>query len=354
MFQQAFRFDPGANILIPALPDPSNQLAPAKFGANLTLPKGQSLAVKTSDGNVYPFNRSATDGTQNWCAFNQVAGATDANGIFYRVVGQSGGVSNFDAGSETGAMYTGGVFNPSDVFTSATGSPVAEVDTITPAGTITAADNFVIEIPGGNNVNFVAVSGSVTPTNIVTGLKASWNADPVAAALATASGTATLILTAKASGEPMGLTSYVEGVGTAALVITTPSVAGQTAEVDTWTLTTAPSTGDTFTLTYTQPNAQTITAVATVGATQTVAAATVLIAAAWNAVPALAALAAATSTATTVVLTGVTLGQQLNTAMTTNSASTTLAKVTTTPALGRTFSDIGRGYILQPYGYWKV
>lgn len=97
--------------------------------------------------------------------------------------------------------------------TNATGT--AEVDTMTPGGTITAADNFVIPIPGGGPVNFVAVSGSVTPTNIVTGLKASWAANPVAAALATATGTATLILTAVTKGVALNLGApYVEGVGT--------------------------------------------------------------------------------------------------------------------------------------------
>lgn len=366
------RMDP-ALILQPAQPSMYGRLTPSPFGANLTLAKGQSLGRKTSDGKMYAFNPLATDGTNTWAGFNAQSLGTDASGNVFYVAGTTTAQWNvWVPQSLYGSFWTGGIFIPNDVFTaSPTGTLTAEVDTLTPAGTITAADNFVIAVPStgvgpDTEVNFVAVAGSVTPTNIVTGLKTAWAANPIANALATATGTATLILTAKTSSVPMNLTAYCEGVGTLTLVITTPAVSAQTAEVDTWTLTTAPSTGDVFTMTITYPGLSTAAVTFTVGATQTVAAVTAGLAAAWNAnntgtypSTGASAYAVATSTATTVVLTSANAGSAMNVAMITTSASTTIAKAITTPALGRNIADIqanGRpgAYQDQATGFWII
>lgn len=356
MFAQTFRFDPGLNQLIPALPDPSNLTAPCNFGASLTIPSGASIARKTSDGKFYLFNKDATDGTQAWCGFNMIYGATDSSGLFYPITNGTAGISYYATGIECGTYYPSGVFDPATVTTAATGTPVAEVDTATPTGTVTAGDTWGIYNAAGVGVEVIA-NATATVAAIITQMKNAWNDDVATAALATATGSATVLtLTAVNAGVALGLTSTATAASSflPVFAVATAAVAAQQAEVDTWTLTTAPSTADTFTLTYTQPNAQTIAVVATVGATATIAATTPLIAAAWNANATLANLATATSTGTTVVLTGVNTGNVLNTAMTTSSASTTLGKVVTKPSLGRSFTDLPRGYILQPYGFWKV
>jgi len=93
---------------------------------------------------------------------------------------------------------------------------IAEVDTFTPANP-TTSDVYTITITYPNLTTH-AVGATVgvtqTPTAIVTLLKAAWAADPIAAAYATASGTATLILTSTTSGTVMNLTGSVVGTGT--------------------------------------------------------------------------------------------------------------------------------------------
>lgn len=353
MFAQTFRFDPGASILVPALPDPANVLSPVRFGVSLTLPRGQSLGRKTSDGLAYPFNKDATDGTQNWMGFNQVAGSTDSAGNFYKFTGGAGGNTFYDAGIEYGQMYTGGVFDPVKVFTSAAGTAVAEVDTITPTNP-TTGDIYSVITQGGDAISFT-VGATQTATATVTGLKAAWNANPVTAALATASGTATLILTGKTLGQALNLTASAIGTGTTALVVTTPAADGQGAEVDTFTATN-PTTGDVYTLTINTPGGVAKTISATVGATQTATAIDALLVAAWNADPVANAYAVASGT-TTLILTSAIPGNVMN--VTGSVVGTgTIAKVVTTPAFGRNLADVQASrpgaYLLQPYGYWRI
>lgn len=356
------RIDPGANILIPSDPNAKALMRAVGVGASLTVTRGQAMAIKTADGRAYPLNVIASDGTQLFAGFSAYSFSSDSTNLIYFQTSGTPVPTPYTGFASTTPIYISGVFNANDLYTAPTGAPVAEIDTATPAGTITAADDFIIDIPNSGagpdtQVIFTAVSGSVTPTNIVTGLKAAWAANPIASALATPTGTATLILTAKTAGEPMNLVTYCEGVGTFVNVVTA-GTAGQQAEVDTFTYTTAPSTGDTFTLTVTYPNGTTLAATATVGATATVAATTVLMAAAWNAVPALALIATATSTGTTVVLTGVNVASTFSVASTTTSVSTTVAKVVTKPALGRNISDILAGnptaHIDYATGWWVI
>lgn len=357
MATREFTFDL-SQVLMPALPSPLNRLSPVPLGASLTLTKGQALARKTSDNKFYPLNIAATDGTQTFAGWNQYACLTDSSGVVY-FGGATAGANFFTPPYQYGSIWTGGIFDPTDLVTAAAGTVGAEVDTITPAGTITAADIFEIQIPASargpaTTVQFIAVSGSVTPTNIVTGLTAAWNANATAAALATASGTATLILTSKFPGEPMNLTSYVQGVGTAAKVITTAAVSAQKAEIDTFTAS-SPTTGDVYTLTITFPGGQTKAISATVGATQTATAIDLLLIAAWNADATAAAYATASGT-TTLILTSTTPGTTMSVAGTVVGTGT-IAKVVTNSGFGRNINDILAGCpgarILQPYGFWE-
>lgn len=368
MSVKEFVFDQG-QILIPATPSPLNRLTAAAFGSSLTLLKGQAMGQKTSDGKLYALNVAATDGTQTFTGFNQISCTTDASGlVYYSFGGTAAGANLTSIGANLGTVYTGGIFRPDDLYTAATGTAVAEIDTATPAGTITASDIFIINIPASaygpaTSVQFVAVSGSVTPTNIVTGLKTAWAANPTAAAIATATGTATLVLTAVRAGVPMNLTTYCEGVGTFVNVISTAAVAAQQAEVDTFTATN-PTTGDIYNLVVTFPNLTTKTISATVGATQTATAIDALLLAAWNADTPdqygniVTSIATPSGTAT-FILTAKNVGQTLSiTGNVTAGGTGTIAKVVTKPALGRSINDILAGApgarILGPNGYWQV
>lgn len=370
MSTQVARMDPSL-ILQPAQPSMYGRLLVSAYGANLTLAKGQSVGRKTSDGKIYSFNPVATDGTQTWQGFNAQSLGTDANGLVYYVAGTTSAAwSVWTPASQYGSFWTGGIFVPNDVYTAApTGTLTAEVDTLTPAGTITALDVFNIQVPASEQgpatlVQFTAVSGSVTPTNIVTGLTTAWNDNPVSAALATASGTATLILTAKVAGSPLGLTAFCAGVGTLTKVITTPAANVQTAEVDTWTPTTSPTTGDVVTATITYPGLSTAAVTFTVGATQTIAAITAGLATQWNLNntgiypnTGASAYATATSTATTFVLTSLSAGSVMNVSVT-SSGATTFSKAISPAALGRNIADIqnnGRpGAYQDEAGFWII
>lgn len=355
MFGQIFRFDPGANILVPALPGPNNLLAPVKFGANLTLPAGLSLGIVTATNLGAPFNKDASDGSQNWAGFNQQAGVTDNNGIFYNYTGSSGAAQYYSTGIEAGTMYTSGVFDPFKVATAVAGSVVAEVDTITPGGTITQGDINVITLPNGTEIQFTTGS-TTTATAVVTGLKAAWAANPEAVALATTSGTTTLILTAVTPGSALNLATSVIGVGTLVKVITTPAGYGAQGEVDTFTPGGTVTTGDVWTLTLALPNLNTYTVTATVGATATATAISGLVIAAWNSstVPGLVATASGTAT---IILTANNVGSTMNVSAAVVGTGT-VSKSVTTPAYGRNLADIQisrpSAYILQPYGYWNI
>lgn len=351
MAVQEFRFDPG-QILQPVLPTPLGRLEPVAFGASLTVVKGQAMAQKTSDQKLYPLNLAATDGTQTFKGLARQSVATDANGIHYGVFsGSTAAPTYFGIGAMNTEVYTGGVFDPNDLFTNATGTSTAEVDTITPTNP-TTGDLYSVTTAGGDQALFT-VGATQTAAAVVTGLTNAWNANPVLKALATPSGSGTLILTGKTTGQALNLAAAAVGTGTTALVITTPAVSAQQAEIDTFTAST-PTTGDVYKLTITFPNNTTYVVQATVGATQTATAIDALLLAAWNADPIASAYATATGT-TTLILTGPP-GNTLNIAGSVVGTGT-IAKVVTKPALGRSINDILSGCPgarILPSGYWEL
>lgn len=348
-----FNFDP-SQILQPAFADAINRLSPAKFGPNLSITKGQAVAKKTSDNNMYPLNVVATDGTQVFGGFNEQTLETDAAGLVYFTYGSgsSAAATAYTPASNYASIYTSGVFVPEDLFTSATGTATAEVDTITPTSP-TTGDIYSVYNAAGLGVE-VTIGATQTAAATVTLLKNAWNADPALVAIATPSGSATFILTAVAAGEPLGLTASTVGTGTAALVITTAAVSAQQSEVDTFTPS-SPATGDIYTVTITYPNGTTHAVSATVGATQTPTATSTLLQAAWAADGQAARYATPSGTAT-FILTGQ-AGSKMNLASTVV-GSGTVSKVVTTPAYGRNIADILPGApgarVLQPSGYWRV
>lgn len=355
MSTQEFRFDAN-QILQPALPGAINRTAPMAFGANLTVGKGQSVGRKTSDSKAYPYNADATDGTQIWAGFNQQALTTDAAGLVYLTFsGTAAGSSVFSPASTCGTIYTGGIFYPSDVTTSpATGTPTAEVDTLTPTSP-TTGDIYTIGLPDGAVASFT-VGATQTATATVTGLAAAWNANPVLKALATTSGTATLILTGTTKGQALNLTAGVSGTGTTALVVTTPAVSAAQGEVDTFTPGGSIATGDIYSATITYPGGQTKVVTFTVGATTTAAAVSAGLVAAWNA-DATAANYATASGSTTFILTNTVPGNTQNVAVTSSGAGT-ITKVVTKPAFGQNIADVQTGnpgaHVLQPTGFWEI
>lgn len=346
-----FRFDPG-QILQPALPSPLNRLEPVAFGASLTILKGQAMGQKASDAKCYPLNLAATDGTQIFKGFSQYPIVTDASGNVQLAFGGTVfGTSYFAPSTTYNAIYTGGIFDPADLITAATGTQTAEVDTLTPTNP-TTGDIYAIVLPNGAQIDFT-VGATQTAAAVVTGLTNAWNANATAKALATPSGSGTLILTAVTPGVAMNLKAGVTGTGTTALVITTPAVDAAQGEVDTFTAS-SPTTGDVYTLTINFPNGTTKAISATVGATQTATAIDALLIAAWNADPVAAAVATATGT-TTLILTQPAGGNTNITAAVVGTG--TIAKVVTKVATGRNIADIlpgAPGAHILPSGFWEI
>jgi hypothetical protein len=352
MATKEFTFDQ-SQILVPALPNAAlNRLSPVTYGASLTIAKGQAMARKTSDNKFYPLNLAATDGTQTFAGFAQYACLTDSSGVVY-FGGATAGANFYTLPNQYSAIWTGGIFDPTDLVTAATGTAVQEVDTITPTSP-TTGDIYSVTLPNGDGIE-VTIGATQTATAATTLLANAWNANPVLKALATTSGTATFILTAVNAGAALNLKSAVVGTGTAPLVITTAAVDAQQKEVDTFTAS-SPTTGDVYTLTITFGGGQTKAISATVGATQTATAIDLLLIAAWNADPVAAAYAVASGT-TTLILTSALPGTTMSVAASVVGTGT-MAKVVTTPGVGRNISDILPGCpgarILQPYGFWEL
>ncbi len=96
---------------------------------------------------------------------------------------------------------------------------VAQVDTYTPGGTIEADDIFILTITGydGTSLAVSAAAGGTTPTDVVTALKSAWGtAKAISGSLAepmTASGTATLIITADTAGVAFKITPTTTEAG---------------------------------------------------------------------------------------------------------------------------------------------
>lgn len=323
-----------------------------KWGASLTIARGQAIAIKTSDHLAYAFNPSASDGTQNFAGFSMYTLKTDANNLVY-----FGGVSttpSYRLGPYmTAPIWTKGTFNPQDVSTNATGTAVAEVDTFTPASP-TTGDIYSVTTAGGDEASFV-IGATQTAAAAVTGMTNSWNSNPVLVALATASGSTTFILTGVNPGVALNLTSKVVGTGTFAKVQTTAPVSGITAQVLTFTPTTV-TTGDVNTITYTYPDGTVGGAASfTVGATQTATAVVTGLIAAWNANAFLKSIATP-SGSTTFILTSKVAGNA--DAITGAVVGTgTIPRVVTTAALGRNLADIQvscPGARLLHNGFWYI
>lgn len=350
-----FVFTPGT-ILQPAIVSPLNVLEPIKLGASLNLTRGQCLGRKTSDNFFYPLNPIASDGTQVFGAIIQYSCSTDANNLVYGNYGSGGGVDSwFSPPQQYGNAFTGGIFDPRDILTApSSGTPTAEVDTITPTNP-TTGDTYSVFNAAGQGVEIV-VGSTQTATATVTLLAAAWNADPALTAIATTSGTATFILTAVTKGEPLGLKATAVGTGTVALVITTAAVSAVQAEVDTFTLAGTINTGDVYTATITYGGGQTFAVTATVGGTTTPTAVDALLLAAWNNTPQTANYATPSGTAT-FILTSAVVGSAMNVAVTSSGAGT-ITKVVTKAAFGQNLADLLSGCpgarVLQPNGYWEL
>ena len=357
-------FNPG-QLLRPAQPSAFEKLSPWKMGPSLTIKSGQAMARKSADGKAYPLNVAATDGTQIFGGFSEAPFTTDSLGNVN---------FTFTAGTPTGwlnppsnyaAVWTGGIFNPFDLLTAGTGSPAAEVDTVTIGGTIAVGDTFAVNSSAAGDAA-VFTATATTTTNVVAGLTSAWNANPALASVGTAVATSATVMTVTGvkSGAPLGITvGKTSTSGTIVDAITTSASAGSAVEIDTFTFGTAvPSIGDTFTLTATFPNlsTQAVSFTATAASYANVASG---LAAAWNTASGTypwttSKVALATPTSTTTVLTGTYFGQPLNVVATTTSTSTVVTKTVTTPASGCNLSDILPGnpgaHILQPNGFWEI
>lgn len=182
------------------------------WGASLTITAGMAIGMKTADRKAYPFASGASDGTQIFAGFAMYTGRTDANGLFYK--GDTGSTPNYRVTPDrTSPIWQNGVFDPADVTTAAT--PTANIVTFTPGGTITAGDVNTITYtrPDKTTVVITFTTVTTTATAVSNGLRAAWNANPELALLATASGTATFIVTANIAGNDISsnLASTVPG-----------------------------------------------------------------------------------------------------------------------------------------------
>jgi hypothetical protein len=223
MATQTFTFSPGTGILTPVeMPQDARQDA-AQFGPSLTITRGQALARKTSDNLLYALNTGASDGTQTFVGFAAYSFKTDASSKVFFVTGSDAAAASvFAMPNSTAAIYTGGTFDPQDLTTK--GTPVAELDTFTPGGTITTGDVNTITYTAPDTtataISFT-VGATATAAAVVTGLIAAWNANATLAALGTAGGTSTFTVTGLTSGNALNLASAVTGVGTLTKAVTT-------------------------------------------------------------------------------------------------------------------------------------
>lgn len=352
---QEFRFD-SSQQLVPALPDQPSRTVPVALAPSISVIRGQALARKTSTGKFYGLNRAATDGTQTFAGFAQMSGTTDSTGTFWPVFSGTAGQSTFYGLAQSYTnMWVQGVFDPNQLTTAASGTAVAEIDTVTIGGTVAVGDYYSIQAAGVGGVEYNA--NVATGASVTTALAELWNANPNLFAIAVASPSSNVsTYTAVTPGEPLLLSvAKNSSAGTITLAITTPATPAAAGEVDTFTYTTAPTIGDAFTLTATFPNSTTsaVTFVATAGTVANVVAG---LAAAWNNSPvSTSGLAVASNSSSAVILTGTYPNQILSIAATTTSSSTTIAKVVTSPATGYSINDILPGnpgaHVIQPYGY---
>jgi hypothetical protein len=185
-----------------------------KFAASLTISKGQAVSVTTATGLGSPLVPGASDGTQLFVGFSAYDFITDSNGkVFFS---DSTAAAWRNTPWSTAPIWKRGTFDPADLKTKAT--PVAEVDTFTPGGTITTGDvnKLTYTAPDGTvTVISFTVAGTTTAAAVSAGLIAAWNAN------ATATGSTTVILTGVTAGTPFTVASSVTGVGTLTRAATT-------------------------------------------------------------------------------------------------------------------------------------
>jgi hypothetical protein len=161
------------NMLQPVQrPEDARQDA-CKFKASITLIAGQSVGIKTSTGLAEAMVPGASDGTQNFVGFSMYDFTTDSSGkVLF-----NGTTANWINSANTAPIWVTGIFDPADVKTKAT--PVAEVDTFTPA-TVTTGDV--------DTLTYTAPDGTVTAISLTIGatqtaaaasarLIAAWNAN---------------------------------------------------------------------------------------------------------------------------------------------------------------------------------
>ncbi len=217
------------NMLQPAQrPEDARQDA-MRMAASLTISKGQALSVTTATGLGGLLVPGGSGGAQNFVAFSMYDALTDASGnVFFA---DSSTPSWRNTPRQVLPIWVAGIFDPSDLKTKAT--PVAEVDTFTPANvttgdvdtlTYTAADGTVTTIS-------VTIGATQTATAASTLLIAAWNANATTAAIATASGTATVVLTGVTAGTSFTVASSVVGTGTLTRAATTAASGRSLADV---------------------------------------------------------------------------------------------------------------------------
>jgi hypothetical protein len=216
-------FTPQGLILRP-FENPDKALTNAVgFGANLTISYGTIIGKKTSDQRCYPYASGASDGTQVAIGLSEYSFSTDANGKVFLGNTAVTTPSFRLTPLSTSTIFTCGTFDIYDLKSAAT--PVAEVDTFTPGGTITAGDVNTLTYTGPD-LTTTAISfttATTTAAAVSAGLIAAWNANATTSALATASGTTTVVLTGKTPGRALNTTSSVTGVGTLTKATTTPA-----------------------------------------------------------------------------------------------------------------------------------
>jgi hypothetical protein len=102
-----------ANILQPKQrPEDARQDA-GVFGVSLTLAKGTVLGKKTSDGKLYAYNDSLTNGTEVAVGILMQSIITDSSGnVFY---GDSATAGEFNPPHETAAYWQSGIFDTADL-----------------------------------------------------------------------------------------------------------------------------------------------------------------------------------------------------------------------------------------------
>jgi hypothetical protein len=201
-----------------------------KFAASLTVSKGQAVSVTTATALGSPLVPGATDGTQNFVGFSMYDFMTDANGKVFFADTTTATWRNTPW--TTAPIWVKGIFDPADLKTKAT--PVAEVDTFTPGGTITTGDvnKLTYTAPDGTvTIISFTVGGTTTAAAVSAGLIAAWNANATTAAIATATGTTTVVLTGVTAGTSFTVASSVTGVGTLTRAATTAASGRAIADV---------------------------------------------------------------------------------------------------------------------------